>query len=207
MYCMATKQRQSDAAFWAKHIGVALATLVVAGIVVMLYEQNKSSAPQKPEEEKSISQGLSEFYREYRMTASDPIEDQESDFVVELNNEGGSLDSQLSGMSSELKPANNRWVGEHKNRSFKPGNTLREAITRYAQQEGMQVIWDLDQDFVIKYHFQIDNTIVGSLSDIASAIDSNFESGVGTYVCPQQRSLVVTEEVTPFLKKNCNVVN
>ena len=71
----------------------------------------------------------------------------------------------------------------------------------------MQVIWDLDQDFVIKYHCQIDNTIVGSLSDIASAIDSNFESGVGTYVCPQQRSLVVTDEVTPFLKKNCNVVN
>lgn len=141
------------------------------------------------------------------MTASDPIDDEESDFVLELNGSEESLDTQLSGMSSDLKPASKRWVGEHKYRSFKAGNTLREAITRYAQQEGMQVIWDLDQDFVIKYQFQMNNTIVGSLSDIAKAVDANFENGVGTYVCPQQRSLVVTQQETLFLKENCSEVN
>ena len=92
-------------------------------------------------------------------------------------------------------------------RSFKAGNTLREAITRYAEQEGMQVIWDLDQDFIIKYQFQMDNTIVGSLSAIASAIDANFEAEVGTFVCPDQRTLVVTAEITPFLKNNCTPAN
>lgn len=202
------KQPQSDAAFWAKHLGVAIAVLIVAGIVVYFYRSSGAeSAPEAASQEKSISSGLSEFYREYRMTSTDVIEDESSDFVLELNNSEESLDAQLAGMSSDLKPANKRWVGEHKFRSFKAGNTLREAITRYAEQEGMQVIWDLDQDFVIKYQFQMNNTIVGSLSDIAKAVNANFEDGVGTYVCPQQRSLVVTEEETAFLKKNCSAVN
>ncbi len=202
------KQQQSDAAFWAKHIGVALAILIVAIVVVFLYNQHASApAPQMPLKEKSISQGLSEFYRQYRMSATDIIEEEESDFVVELSDSDENLDTQLSNMSSDFKPASSRWVGEHKNRAFRAGNTLREAITRYAQQEGMQVIWDLDQDFVIKYHFQMDDTIVGSLSAIASAIDSNFEYHVGTYVCPQQRSLVVTQDESAFLKEHCSIVN
>ena len=110
-------------------------------------------------------------------------------------------------MSSELKPAEGRWVGEYKFRTFKAGNTLREAISSYAEQEGMQVIWDLNQDFVIKHQFQMDNTIAGSLAKIASAIDSNFEGKVATFVCPKQRSLVVTETVTEYLTENCSRVN
>ncbi len=203
------KQTQSDAAFWAKHLGVAVAVLIIAGIVVYYYRGSLTdpATAAAPSQEKSISSGLSEFYREYRMTSTEVVEDEASDFVIDLNDSDESLDNQLSGMSSNLKPASKRWVGEHKYRSFKAGNTLREAITRFAQQEGMQVIWDLDQDFVIKSQFQMNNTIVGSLADIAKAVNANFENEVGTYVCPRQRSLVVTEEETPFLKKNCSVVN
>lgn len=202
------KQTQSDASFWAKHLGVAVAVLIVAGIVVYFYRGSLTeSSPEASSQEKSISSGLSEFYREYRMTSTEVVEDEASDFVIELNDSDESLDNQLADMSSNLKPASRRWVGEHKYRSFKAGNTLREAITRFAQQEGMQVIWDLDQDFVIKSQFQMNNTIVGSLADIAKAVNANFENEVGTYVCPRQRSLVVTEEETPFLKKNCSEVN
>lgn len=198
------KQTQSEAVFWAKHIGLALALIVIAGIIVALYEQNESEpVPEGAKKEKSVSQGLSEFYREYRMSSTDPIEEEQGDFVVELSQGSESLDTQLSNMSSGFKTANKDWEGEQKMRSFNAGNTLREAISRYAEQEGMQVIWDLDQDFIIKYQFQMNNTIVGSLSAIASAIDANFEADVSTFVCPEQRTLVVTAEVTPFLKKNC----
>ncbi|MBU3021733.1 TcpQ domain-containing protein [Aestuariibacter sp. A3R04] len=202
------KQTQPDAVFWAKHIGLALALMVIAGIIVAIYEKNASApVPEGAKEEKSVSQGLSDFYREYRMSSTDPIEEDQSDFVVELSDSGEDLDTQLSNMSSGFMSANNDWEGEHKMRSFKAGDTLREVITRYAQQEGMQVIWDLHQDFVIKYHFQVDNTIVGTLSAIASAIDANFEAHVGTYICPEQRTLVVTDEISPFLKANCKLVN
>ena len=60
---------------------------------------------------------------------------------------------------------------------------------------------------MIKHQFQMDNTIAGSLAKIASAIDSNFEGKVATFVCPKQRSLVVTETVTEYLTENCSRVN
>lgn len=202
------KQTQSDAVFWAKHLGLALALVIIAAIIIFLYKKNASApVPEGASKEKSVSQGLSNFYREYRMSSTDPIDEETSDFVLELDNNEQSLDEQLQSMSSSFKPADRDWVGEHKFRSFKPGNTLREAITNYAQSEGMQVIWDLEQDFVIKYHFQLDNTIVGSLSEIAKAIDANFEKTVKTYVCPSQRTLVVTYKETDFLLKNCTLVN
>ena len=70
----------------------------------------------------------------------------------------------------------------------------------------MQVIWNLEQDFVIKYQFQLDNTVSGSLAKIASAIDSSFEGEVKAYLCAEQRSLVVTAEETDFLSKNCRLL-
>ena len=169
-------------------------------------ENESKPKPEGAQEEKSVSKGLSDFYREFRMSSTDPIKDEVGDFVLELSGQDQPLDSQLEKMSSDIKPISSRWVGEHKYRTFKAGNTLREAISSYAQQEGMQVIWDLDQDFVIKHQFQMDNTIVGSLKKIASAIDSSFEGEVVTYVCPKQRSLVVTDENTDYLKRNCNLV-
>lgn len=204
---MAQQTGFSSSLFWAKHIGMALALVIVAGIIINLNIENESKPkPEGAQEEKSVSKGLSDFYREFRMSSTDPIKDEVGDFVLELSEQDQPLDSQLEKMSSDIKPISSRWVGEHKYRTFKAGNTLREAISSYAQQEGMQVIWDLDQDFVIKHQFQMDNTIVGSLKKIASAIDSSFEGEVVTYVCPKQRSLVVTDENTDYLKRNCNLV-
>lgn len=201
-----TKKGYSSSLFWAKHIGLALALVIVAGIVINLnFENDSRPKPEGAEEKKSVSSGLSNFYREFRMSSTDPLKDEVGDFVLELSDQDKPLDERLEKMSSNLRPVSGRWVGEHKFRTFKAGNTLREAISAYAQQEGMQVIWDLDQDFVIKNQFQMDNTIVGSLAKIASAIDSNFNGKVQTFVCPKQRSLVVTAEHTDFLKTNCSV--
>jgi hypothetical protein len=71
----------------------------------------------------------------------------------------------------------------------------------------MQLIWNLEQDFVIKHQFQLDNTVSGSLASIASAIDSSFEGEVKAYLCADQRSLVVTAEETKLLKNQCERVN
>ncbi len=198
----------SNSMFWAKHIGLALTLLIVAVVLIQLQSENASApVPEGETKEKSVAGGLSDFYREFRMSSDERIKEDKGDFVLDVANGEQSLDSQLRGMSSELKPINKRWVGEHKQRSFKAGGTLRETISSFAEQEGMQVIWDLDQDFVIKHHFQVDGTIVKALSEIATAIDSNFVGEVKTYICPKQRSLVVTENKTKYLKASCSEVN
>ena len=200
-------KKPTSTLFWAKHLGLALAVIIVAGIVIHL-QMNMPSAPKPVDapEERSVAKGLSDFYREFRMTASEPERSEGADMVLDLTPSEQSLDDRLQSMSSALKPVDGRWEGEYKYRTFRAGNTLREAISSYAEQEGMQVIWDLNQDFVIKHQFQMDNTVAGSLAKIASAIDSNFEGKVATFVCPKQRSLVVTEKVTEYLSTQCSRV-
>ena len=200
-------KKPTSTLFWAKHLGLALAVIIVAGIVIHL-QMNMTSAPTPVDapEERSVAKGLSDFYREFRMTANQSERSEGADMVLDVTPSEQSLDDRLQSMSSALKPVDSRWEGEYKFRTFRAGNTLREAISSYAEQEGMQVIWDLNQDFVIKHQFQMDNTVAGSLAKIASAIDSNFEGKVATFVCPKQRSLVVTEKVTEYLNTQCSRV-
>lgn len=200
-------KKPTSTLFWAKHLGLALAVIIVAGIVIHL-QMNMTSAPTPVDapEERSVAKGLSDFYREFRMTANQSERSEGADMVLDVTPSEQSLDDRLQSMSSALKPVDSRWEGEYKFRTFRAGNTLREAISSYAEQEGMQVIWDLNQDFVIKHQFQMDNTVAGSLAKIASAIDSNFEGKVATFMCPKQRSLVVTEKVTEYLSSQCSRV-
>lgn len=197
----------SSSSFWAKQIGIAVVLVIAAGVLIYILQTNEQApAPASQKEDKSVSKGLSDFYRDFRMSATDPKEEEQGDFVIDIAGVDANLDSKLAKMSSQTRPVEKDWTGEYKNRAFREGNTLREAISQYAQAEGMQVIWNLEQDFVIKYQFQLDNTVSGSLAKIASAIDSGFEGEVKAYLCAEQRSLVVTAEETDFLSKNCRLL-
>lgn len=200
-----TNKGYSATNFWAKHIALALA-LIVGAIVLINYQggeqESTSEAPPKP----SVSSGLTDFYEEYRAASTKPVKEVSGDFVLDLPEADEPLDSQLKAMETTRQPVSGNWVGSQRHRSFGSGATLRQAISAYAQEEGMDVVWNLKQDFVIKSHFQIEDTLVGSLNAIAKAIDANFEGQVKTFVCPDLRSLVVTSEVSDYLKKRCNLV-
>ena len=202
------QQSYSSTSFWAKQIILAVVLVVAAGVLIYFLEVKKSApVPESQKEEKSVSKGLSEFYSEFRMSATDPLREEKGDFVLDIAGVDPNLDSKLEKMASKTRPVKSNWTGEHKFRTFNEGNTLREAISQYAQDEGMQLIWNLEQDFVIKHQFQLDNTVSGSLANIASAIDSSFEGEVKAYLCADQRSLIVTEEETKLLKEQCERVN
>lgn len=195
----------SSAMFWAKHVGLALVLIIVA-IVVISMQSARDSEPESanPSGPKNISSNMSNFYREHRQSSTKPIEEETSDFVMRLNESSDQpLNARLEKMESTQAPVTGRWVGEHKFRTFEAGSTLRESITNFAEREGMQVIWELDQDFIVKDHFQMDDTIVGSLHKIARTVDSNFNGTVRAYICPRNRSLVITEKESEYLQKFC----
>lgn len=189
---------------WLKHISLALLLIVLAGVAIIFYN-NKISTPQPEGAQlrRNPAKGLTQFYTEYRLSATDEVKEELGDFVVGLNQSNESLDDRLREMENSGKSSADGWVGEHKFRSFKPGKTLREAITEFAEAEGMQVFWELDQDFIVKNHFQMDDTITGSLHTLAKAIDSNFNGEVVTYFCPKHRTLVITTESNTYLRDNC----
>ncbi|WP_327082858.1 toxin co-regulated pilus biosynthesis Q family protein [Paraglaciecola hydrolytica] len=197
-------KKTSESMFWAKHLALGILIIVVGAVVIVLQQNNESlPEPEGAQRPKSLAENMSKFYSEYRLSSRHPRDDSLGDFVLEVKKSEQPLNTRLQQMESLQKPISGRWVGEHKHRTFKAGMTLRSAITDYAQAEGMQVIWELDQDFIVKNQFQMDNTILGSLRIIANAIDSNFDGKVKAYVCPKQRSLVITETATDYLEEQC----
>lgn len=193
----------SSSMFWMKHVLLAILILVIGGIVLYLQSTRISTVRPEGEGPRSIAENMSNFYADYRDTSRNPHIEDLGDFVLPVKTPQEPLINRLKKMESIDKPASGRWVGEHKHRSFKSGSTLRGAITDYAQSEGMQLIWELKQDFIIKHTFQLDDSILGSLRKIASAIDSNFDGEVKAYMCPKQRSLVITENASEYLNKYC----
>jgi hypothetical protein len=194
----------SDSVFWLRHVMLAVLIIVIAGIVLFLQQKNSSAVrPEGDSGSQSIADSMTDFYADYRLSSRHPREEGLGDFVMEVKTSDKPLGERLRKMESLEKPVSGRWVGEHKHRTFKPGSTLRSAITDYAQSEGMQVIWELDQDFIVKHTFQLDDSILGSLKMIANAIDANFDGEVKAYMCPRQRSLVITAKSTEYLEKQC----
>ncbi len=198
------RQPAKKSFLWVRHVFLAVVIMIIAGIVIFM--QQKSSTTIKPEGQegsKSIAQNMSDFYSGYRNSSRHPREEDLGDFVMKVNLGEEPLDNRLKKMESLQKPVSGRWVGEHKHRTFKAGSTLRSAITDYAQSEGMQVIWELNRDFIVKHPFQLDDSILGSLKVIATAIDASFDGEVKAYMCPRQRSLVITSKSSEYLQKNC----
>jgi hypothetical protein len=201
---MKKTEKVSNSVFWLKHLLLALVTIIIASI--MLYMQNNYSSTVRPEgaeEKKSIASNMSNFYAVYRLSSRNPSEEDLGDFVMSVNTSDEPLGTRLQKMESLQSPISGRWEGEDKHRTFKAGSTLRGAITNYAQSEGMQVIWELNQDFIVKHPFQLDNSILGSLKIIAAAIDANFDGEVKAYMCPKQRSLVITAKNSEYLAEQC----
>ncbi|MDU0356240.1 TcpQ domain-containing protein [Paraglaciecola aquimarina] len=192
---MENRSRASDSLFWLKHVMLAIVILVVGGIVLYLQSSREANMQDGDAEPKSIENSMRDFYADYKLTSRSPKEEDYGDFVVAVKAPEEPLTDRLIKMESIQQPMSARWEGEHKYRSFKSGSTLRSVITDYAESEGMRVIWELEQDFIIKHTFQLDNSILGSLRVIASAIDANFDGEVKAYMCPRQRSLVITQKI------------
>jgi hypothetical protein len=203
---MRKNKQVSNSIFWLKHFLLSVLIIVIAAVVIIMQQSNVSSVlPEGDSGKKSISSNMSSFYADYRLSSRHPREEELGDFVMGVKTSEKPLGERLQKMESLQNPISGRWVGEHKHRTFKAGSTLRSAITDYAQSEGMQVIWELDQDFIVKHPFQLDDSILGSLKIIANAIDANFDGEVKAYMCPRQRSLVITATSSEYLEKQCAI--
>lgn len=194
----------SDSLFWLKHVLLAFMIIGVA-VVVLITQQSQHSTllPEGGSGKRSISSNMSSFYSNYRSSSRYSDDERLGDFVMKVKISDVPLTERLKKMESQQKPVPGKWVGEHKHRLFKAGGTLRGGITSYAQSEGMQVIWELEQDFIVKYPFQLDDSLLGSLKKIGKAIDANFDGEVKAYMCPRQRSMVITSKSSEYLTKNC----
>ena len=94
------KKVYSNTLFWARHVALAFVLIVIAGVMIYLQQNNSDDVPAgKPAEEKSVAKGLSEFYREFRMSSTDPVKEEQGNFVIETGGVDPQLDSKLESLS------------------------------------------------------------------------------------------------------------
>ncbi|AWL12846.1 hypothetical protein HMF8227_02394 [Saliniradius amylolyticus] len=193
-------KNNASSKFWLKQLMIIAAVIAVALAFIVLQDL---FAPSHNRVNKDPAAGFSEFYSNYRSEGANRDDSLPSDFVLEVETEEVPLGDRLMEMESQAMPVSEDWEGELRYRTFKAGMTLREALAAHAQEEGMQVIWELPKDFVIKDHFQMEGSILEAVNKVAKAINTNFSGEVRGYFCPAQRSLVLTNQYNSYLRQNC----
>jgi hypothetical protein len=192
--------------FWLSRILVMLAVIGCA-IAFLMYVPDPSSgtnADGQKKASKSVSESVSDFYAEFRQTSRDPIKEQfgEDTIILDDQNEAevGNAIEQVS--ATNFEPIDN-WQGDFKERAFAAQSTLMTEARAHIAKEGFNLVWDLEQDFVIRSRYQSNTTLVGMLEEIAGAVDSNFNQPIIVYYCYKKRALVITVRESTYLNVNC----
>ncbi len=188
-------------ALWIKHVLLAVIVLVSALTTWIYLPEDTGRAGDDSTE--NISDNLALFYEKFRYSSTDPIKEQFGDYVIALQIPKQSQTEQLVAISDANLVPEDDWQGQYKLRSFAQGTTIKTEVMKYAEQEGMRLIWDLKQDFVIKQRFLSENSLVLTLDEIAGAIDANFMPQVSVYFCNEKRTIVITDTPGTYVAENC----
>ena len=170
----------------------------------------KPAAQPKAEDDEAFSmttstaaKGLSSFYGKVKEHLLNKNVADGDGFVLHVKPSPFSLDEQLERRGNMVTPGNPKFTGKAVERHFQVGDTIRSKLGAAAKDEGLELIWDLDRDYKIKYYFNVETNFLRTLSTVASALDSDFEKEVRAYYCYKQRAAIITHEATAFIKSNC----
>lgn len=194
--------------FWVKHIIAALVLLIIA--VLILFNPHWLEPTPAPQPttiiKKSASLEFTNFYEQLRYSL-DASADRAKEFVIQLTDTSSTLEETLEARTDSVLPMANNWQGAVEIRKFLPDQQLRDQMAKYAAAEGLELIWTLPRDYVIKHHFQDEGSYLATLTAVGKAIAPDFEFPVLVYFCPVQRAAVVTDKQNLFLEQNCRHLN
>lgn len=159
----------------------------------------------KPVSKNAAAEGLSRFYANLH---GDDDEDgpRIRDNVVFLPDPKGELEKVLQARAKVTRPLRKNWRGQKASRPFRIGSTLNQKLTEYAAEEGLEVIWWLNKDFIIKDPFRINKELLQTAFQIGQGVAGHFPDGLNTYFCFNQRSIVFIEGNRDFLTQECRLL-
>ena len=192
--------KQSNLKFWLIYIVIIV---VVVGVALTLLAVRKNNPP--PKEAKSIERNFSDFYRRVRNQTGKPELNNNNQYVIKLSAPVETVDERLQNIET-VRVGNSSTQGSAKNRVFAQDKSLRDTLKEYAQQEDILLLWDLDQDLLIKSNFQVSDTVAGTLRLVTSTIRQNFPDEIYALECPTKRTMVVTANKTNFIEKYCTKI-
>lgn len=161
-----------------------------------LYQQGRTST-------NPAAVGLSKFYANLHgdMDGKGP---KIRNNIVYLPDPKGDLAKLLQAREMVVRPYTKNWQGSIESRPFRKGETLNQKLVEYSEKDGIDLIWWLNRDYVVKDPFRIEKNILKTTFQVAKAIEGHFESGLSIFFCNRQRAIVVIESAPqPFLDEEC----
>lgn len=203
--------------FWIRNISfvallIALAYYLLANQDELFPEQvsenNEQSTKKKPiskNKSNAAADGLSRFYANLRgdMEGDGP---RVRNNIVYLPEPKGSLVELLEARRLVTRPLRRNWRGTKENRPFRKGETLHQKLVEFASKDGLEVIWWLNRDFIIKDPFRIDKDIIDTSYRVGKAVEGHFQDGLSTYFCYQQRTIVLINKEVSYLTEECTLL-
>ncbi|NQY48654.1 MAG: TcpQ domain-containing protein [Colwellia sp.] len=174
--------------------------------VTPLPQQAKSSAADYQQGRTSTNAaaiGLSKYYANLRgdMDGKGP---KIRNNIVYLPEPKGDLTKLLQAREMMVRPYKKNWQGSIESRPFRRGETLNQKLAEYSDKDGIDLIWWLNRDYVVKDPFRIEKNILKTSFQVAKAIEGHFESGLSIFFCNRQRAIVIIESAPqPFLDEEC----
>lgn len=169
-------------------------------------ELSSAPTPAKPKVEKksgnAAADGLSRFYASINPSFNERGP-RIRENIVYLPDPKGNLTEILEARKKVTRPLRKNWRGNREARPFRVGETLYQKLSEYGQEQGVEVMWWLNRDFLVKDPFRIDKDIVKTAFQVGKAIEGHFEHGIDIYFCYKHRMLVLIAEPNTYLKAEC----
>ncbi|MBA6363388.1 TcpQ domain-containing protein [Colwellia sp. BRX8-4] len=123
--------------------------------------------------------------------------------IVYLQEPTGDIVKLLEARRMVTRPLRKNWRGTNENHPFRLGETLFQKLSEYANSEGLEVIWWLNRDFLVKDPFRINKEIIKTAYQVGKAVEGHFREGIKVYFCHQQRAIVLIDLDIPYLDEEC----
>ena len=123
--------------------------------------------------------------------------------VVYLPEPKGKIEKRLKIRRKVTRPLPKTWDGQQKSQSFRKGQTLYQKLYEYANDEGLDLMWELNRDLVVGDPFRINKSILRLSSQIGRALNGHFSGGVFTYFCNKERTIVLIEYPNKYMEHHC----
>lgn len=193
--------------FWIRHIAFGMILIIAAYIMLntqdFQFSVNPSGSSGKfSTQQNAAAKGLSDFYAKIR-DAVDSNRPNGNKFVLHNELPKETMTENLQKRRLIVKPSPRNWKGETKERNFSKGDTLKSQLSHFAHEEGIELYWYLQRDYVVKHMMNVESDFVVALYKVAEAIDSDFQGKVIAYYCPQERAAIVTDRADTYVSQNC----
>lgn len=169
--------------------------------VVAEVEQKTKEVVRPKKSDNAAADGLSRFYA--NLHGIDEKGPKIRNNIVYLPDPQGNLEEILTARRLVTRPLRQNWTGKSDSHPFRLGETLFQKLSEYAQDNGLEVIWWLNRDFLVKDAFRVNKNIITTSYQVGKAIEGHFENGLSIYFCYQERTLVIIEYAIPYLVNEC----